>query len=65
MRKIFGPICDNGKWRIRYSELYSMYTNPDMIKPIKISRATLDWTYYEDVGRKTSKEIYLTKTRGK
>ena len=25
-KKIFGPICDNGKWRIRYnSELYSIY----------------------------------------
>ena len=31
-RKIFGPICDNGKCRIRYnSELYSMHRDPDII----------------------------------
>jgi hypothetical protein len=40
LRKIFGPICDNGKfrnWRIRYnSELYSIYTDPEIIKTIKI-----------------------------
>ena len=41
--KIFGPIRDNGKWRIRYnSELYSIYTGPDIIKTIKISK--LRWT---------------------
>ena len=43
LRKIFGPICDNGKWRLRYnSELYSLYTDPDIIKTIKISK--LRWT---------------------
>ena len=43
LRKIFGPICDNGKWRIRYnSEIYSIYTDPDIIKTIKISK--LRWT---------------------
>ena len=43
LRKIFGPICDNGKWRIHYnSELYSIYTDPDIIKTIKISK--LRWT---------------------
>ena len=43
LRKIFGPICDNGKWRIRYnSELYSIYKDPDIIKTIKISK--LRWT---------------------
>ena len=43
--KIFGPPFDNGKWRIRYySELYSIYTDPDVIKTIKISK--LRWTGY-------------------
>ena len=43
LRKIFGPICENGKWRIRYNgELYLMYTDPDIIKTIKISK--LLWT---------------------
>ena len=43
LRKIFGPICDNRKWRIHNnSELYSIYTDPDIIKTIKISK--LRWT---------------------
>ena len=43
LRKIFDPICDNGKWRIRYnSELYSVHTDPDIMKTIKISK--LCWT---------------------
>ena len=36
-------MCDNGKWRIHYnSELYFIYTDPDIIKTIKISK--LRWT---------------------
>ena len=36
-----GP--ESVKWRIRYnSELYSIYTDPDIIKTIKISK--LRWT---------------------
>ena len=36
---LFGPICDNGKWRIRYnSNEYFIYTDPDIIKTIKISK---------------------------
>ena len=51
LRKIFGPICDNVKWRIRYnSELYSMYTDPDIIKTIKISK--LRWMPEENPVKK-------------
>ena len=42
-RRILRKICDNGKWPIRYnSELYSIYTDPDIIKTIKVSK--LRWT---------------------
>jgi hypothetical protein len=28
LRKIYGPICDNGRWRIRYNiELYQLFVN--------------------------------------
>ena len=40
LRKIFGPICDNNV--INNRELYSIYTDPDIIKTIKISK--LRWT---------------------
>jgi hypothetical protein len=36
LRKIHGPICDNGRWRIRYNnELYQLFREPDIIKDIK------------------------------
>ena len=64
LRKIFGPICDNGKWRIRYnSELYSIYTEPDIIKTIKISK--LRWTGHVMRMPKENPVKKLTKTRGK
>ena len=61
LRKIFGLICDNGKWRIRYnSELYSIYTDPYIIKSIKISK--LGWMPEENPVKKLT---LLSKTRGK
>ena len=33
LRKIFGPICDNGNWCIRYNdEFYKAYGDTDMVK---------------------------------
>ena len=41
------------KWgNTRVLRLSLIYTDPGIIKTIKISQATLDWTYYEDVGRR-------------
>jgi hypothetical protein len=35
LRKIFGPVCINGSWRLRYNEeLYSMYRSTDVITHI-------------------------------
>jgi hypothetical protein len=37
LRRIFGPACENGFWRIRYkNELYKLFSEPDIVKPIKI-----------------------------
>jgi hypothetical protein len=39
LRRIFGPACENGFWRIRYtSELYELFSEPDIVKTIKIGR---------------------------
>jgi hypothetical protein len=35
LRKIYGPTCDNGRWRIRYNELYQLYGKPYIIREIK------------------------------
>ena len=38
LRKIYGPICDRGEWRIRWNqELYDI-DDIDVVKRIKIQR---------------------------
>jgi hypothetical protein len=45
LRKIYGQICVNGVWRIKYhDELYNIYKEPSTVKMIKISR--LKWLGY-------------------
>jgi hypothetical protein len=39
LRKIYGPTCDNGRWRIRYNnEPYQLFGEPDIIREIKTRR---------------------------
>ena len=39
LRKIYGPFCDRGEWRIRWNqELYDIYDDIDVVKRIKIQR---------------------------
>jgi hypothetical protein len=38
-RKIYGPTCENGVWRIKYNdELCSLYKDPDIVRVIKVAR---------------------------
>ena len=39
LRKIFGPVCENGDWRIRTNrEVYQLYQDVDIVTLIKTSR---------------------------
>jgi hypothetical protein len=39
LRKIYGPTCENGVWRIKYNdELYGLYKDPDIVRVIKVAR---------------------------
>ena len=39
LRKIYGPFCDRGEWRIRWNkEPYDIYDDIDVVKRIKIQR---------------------------
>jgi hypothetical protein len=39
MRRIYGPICENGVWIIKYSdELYSLCKYIDIVRVIKVAR---------------------------
>jgi hypothetical protein len=42
LRKIYGPKCEQGVWRIRTNlELQNVYRSPDIVTEIKASR--LEW----------------------
>jgi hypothetical protein len=41
LRRIYGPVQDNGQWRIRYKEMYELYSEPDLVTCIKLKR--LQW----------------------
>lgn len=42
LRRIFGPVQENSKWRIRYNhELYRLYKSDDIVTHIKLRR--LEW----------------------
>jgi hypothetical protein len=37
LRRIYGPVQDNGQWRIRYNkELYELFCKPDLVTCIKL-----------------------------
>jgi hypothetical protein len=39
LRKIFGPKCEKGVWRIRTNlELQNVYRSPDIVTEIKVRR---------------------------
>jgi hypothetical protein len=39
LRRIYGPICENGVWRIKYNnELYSLYKDLDIVRVITVAR---------------------------
>ncbi|PSN57406.1 hypothetical protein C0J52_07305, partial [Blattella germanica] len=35
----YGPVQENGEWRLRYNrEIYELYNSPDIVTDIKIGR---------------------------
>jgi hypothetical protein len=37
LRRVFGPVWENGFWHMRYNnELYQVFSEPDIVKIIKI-----------------------------
>ena len=42
LRTIYGPVCVDGEWRLRYNhELYSMYKDDQVTKKIRVQRLRL------------------------
>jgi hypothetical protein len=55
LRRILGPINDNGTWRIRYNkEIYTLYGDPELSTVIKLRR--LQWTGHV---QRMESQVYL------
>jgi hypothetical protein len=39
LRRIYGPVNEGGRWRIRYNdELYQLFNEPEIVKEVKSRR---------------------------
>jgi hypothetical protein len=49
LRRILGPINDNGTWRIRYNnEIYTLYGDPELSSTV-IKLRRLKWAGYVQI----------------
>jgi hypothetical protein len=54
LRRIYGPVQDNGQWRIRYNnELYELYDEPDLVNMYQTEKSSVGGTRPKD-GRHTN-----------
>lgn len=66
LRRIFGPICENGVWRSRYNdELYTIYGDTDVVKVIKSSRVRWLGHLFREKELDPCRKVTLTKIDGK
>jgi hypothetical protein len=66
MRKIYGPVYDDGIWRIRTNkELMALYQELDIV--VEIKKARLRWLGHVERMSEDSviKKLYMTKPEGR
>jgi hypothetical protein len=66
LRKIYGPKCEQGVWRIRTNlELQNVYQSPDIVTEIKVSR--LEWLgrIIRMDGARMAKNVFVSKPEGR
>jgi hypothetical protein len=66
LRKIYGPKCKQGVWRIRTNlELQNMYWSPDIVTEIKVRR--LEWLGHviRMDGARMAKKVFVSKPKGR
>jgi hypothetical protein len=44
LRKVYGPVTEQGVWKIRRNELGELYKAPDLV--VDINRKRLEWLGY-------------------
>jgi hypothetical protein len=66
LRKIYGPKCEQGLWRIRTNlELQNVYRSPDFVTEIKVRR--LEWLGHiiRMDGVCMAKKVFVSKPEGR
>jgi hypothetical protein len=65
LRRIYGPITENGIWRSSYNhELYKLYNEPDIVKVIKVRRSRWLGQLYKMQEQNPSRKLTLHKPEG-
>jgi hypothetical protein len=65
LRKIYGPVCENGEWRIRTNtELMELYEDLDIVTEVK--RMRLRWLGHMErmSDDRSTKKLYSNKPEG-
>jgi hypothetical protein len=65
LRRIYGPVQDNGQWRIRYNkDLCELYDEPDLVTSIKLKR--LQWAGHVQKmeGTRIANKVFKAKFEG-
>jgi hypothetical protein len=66
LRKIYGPISENGNWRSRYNhELYQLYEDSEIIKVIKAGRLRWLGHLYRANETDPCRRVTFTKIEGR
>jgi hypothetical protein len=66
LRKVYGPKCEQGVWRIRTNlELQNVYRSPDIVTEIKVRR--LEWLGHIIImdGARRARKVFVSKPEGR
>jgi hypothetical protein len=66
LRKIYGPKCEQGVWRIRTNlELQNVYRSPDIVTEKKVRK--LEWLGHiiRMDGARMAKKVFVSKPKGR
>lgn len=66
LRKIYGPICENGQWRIRTNkEVYELYDEPTIVAEYKRSRLRWAGHLQRMADGRAAKKVWTQKPEGR
>ena len=65
LRRMYGPICENGIWRKHNQKLYALFKDVEISKHIKLTRFRWACHVIRKEDQEISKNILLAQTLGR